>query len=111
MNLNKHIEFIDPYQINEEIDIIGCGAVGSTIAEQLARLGIKKIHLYDFDTVSEHNITNQMFFNQQIRQEKVVALKGILKLINPEIEVWYNRLGWKPGTVLSGYILLAVDDI
>lgn len=111
MNLSKHRDFFNPDVFNDEIHIIGCGAVGSTIAEQLARLGIKKIHLYDFDTVSEHNITNQMFFNQQIGQEKVVALKGILKLINPEIEVWYNRLGWKPGTSLSGYVFLAVDNI
>lgn len=111
MNLSKHREFFNPDEFTDEIHIIGCGAVGSTIAEQLARLGIKKIHLYDFDTVSEHNVTNQMFFNQQIGQEKVIALKGILKLINPEIEVWYNRLGWKQGTVLSGYVFLAVDNI
>ena len=39
MNLNKHREFFDPEQFDDAIHIIGCGAVGSTIAEQLARLG------------------------------------------------------------------------
>lgn len=111
MNLNKHREFFDPDKFNDEIHIIGCGAVGSTIAEQLARLGIKKIHLYDFDTVSAHNITNQMFFERQIGQEKIIALSDILTMINPNIEIIKHRTGWKEGMPLSGYVFLAVDNI
>lgn len=111
MNLNKHREFFNPDSFNDEIHIIGCGAVGSTIAEQLARLGIKKIHLYDFDTISEHNITNQMFFNHQIGKEKVDALDFITKLINPDIQIIKHTKGWKKGMPLSGYIFLAVDNI
>ncbi len=111
MNLSKHREFFDPDTFTDDIHIIGCGAVGSTIAEQLARLGIKEIHLYDFDTVSEHNITNQMFFEQQIGQTKVEALTGILKLINSDMVVIRHPEGWKPGTVLTGYVFLAVDNI
>lgn len=111
MNLNKHKEFFDPDQFNEEIHIIGCGAVGSTIAEQLARLGIKKLHLYDFDTVSSHNITNQMFLHHHIGQTKLKALSSILISINPEIQLELNLDGWIAGTTLSGYVFLAVDDI
>lgn len=111
MNLSKHREFFDPDKFNNEIHIIGCGAVGSTIAEQIARLGIKRVHLYDFDVVSEHNITNQMFFTQQIGQPKIDALTAILKLINPDIDVIRHKEGWKPGTSLAGYIFLAVDNI
>lgn len=111
MNLNKHREFFDPDNFNDEIHIIGCGAVGSTIAEQLARLGIKKIHLYDFDTVSEHNITNQMFFADQIGNDKVRSLHWILTQINPDIEVKQHTKGWQKGMPLSGYVFLAVDNI
>ena len=111
MNLNKHREFFNPENFNDSIHIIGCGAVGSTIAEQIARLGIKKIHLYDFDTVSTHNITNQMFFNDQIGKEKTRALAWILSQINPEIEIIQHHKGWQPGTALSGYVFLAVDNI
>ena len=32
MNLNKHREFFNPDEMHEQIHIIGCGAVGSTIA-------------------------------------------------------------------------------
>ena len=111
MNLNKHREFFDPTQFNDEIHIIGCGAVGSTIAEQLARLGIKKLHLYDFDTVTEHNITNQMFYLAHVGLTKLKALDEILHAINPDIELIHHPEGWKKETPLSGYIFLAVDNI
>lgn len=111
MNLNKHREFFDPDKFEDEIHIIGCGAVGSTIAEQLARLGIKRIHLYDFDIVSEHNITNQMFLNRHIGMLKTDALTELLEDINPEIDIIRIEEGWEPGTTLSGYVFLAVDSI
>lgn len=111
MNLNKHRDFFNPESFSDEIHIIGCGAVGSTIAEQLARLGIKELHLYDFDKVSEHNITNQMYYTEQIGQEKVFALHNILSAINPEIKLHLHAKGWDQGTPLAGYVFLAVDDI
>jgi molybdopterin/thiamine biosynthesis adenylyltransferase len=111
MNLNKHREFFNPENLNDEIHVIGCGAVGSTIAEQLARLGINKLHLYDFDTVSTHNITNQMFFNEHIGNPKINALSNILKAINPNIQLITHPEGWKPELPLTGYVFLAVDNI
>lgn len=111
MNLNKHREFFDPDKFNDDIHIIGCGAVGSTIAEQLARLGIKKIHLYDFDVVTEHNITNQMFYLAHVGLTKLKALDEILHAINPDIELIHHPEGWVPATPLSGYVFLAVDNI
>ena len=111
MNLSKHREFFNPDNFVDEIHIIGCGAVGSTIAEQLTRIGIKKLHLYDFDNVSEHNITNQMFFATHIGKTKLEALKEILELINPEIELILHENGWTSGIPLTGYVYLAVDNI
>lgn len=111
MNLSKHREFFNPDNLTDEIHIIGCGAVGSTIAEQLARIGIKKLHLYDFDTVSEHNITNQMFIAPQIGLTKLKAMTALLEFINPDIKLILHEEGWKPGMPLTGYVYLAVDNI
>ena len=110
MDLTKHREFFNPDDIKSEIHIIGCGAVGSTIAEQLARLGIQTLHLYDFDIVNAHNTTNQTFFHQQINEKKTKALTAILKLINPDIEVIQHE-AWTQGTPLSGIVIIAVDSI
>lgn len=111
MNLTKHRDFFNPDNFNDNIHIIGCGAIGSTIAEQLARLGIKKLHLYDFDTVTEHNITNQMFYVKHIGKTKLEALDEILHDINPEIELILHTNGWNPDITMDGYIILAVDSI
>ena len=113
MNLSKSYEFFKPEDCGDRIHIIGCGAVGSTLAENIARLGITKISLYDFDKVEAHNIANQMFTEEDIGKLKTEAVKEMLVKINPEIEAdikLYNE-GWKPGMRMSGYVFLCVDNI
>lgn len=39
------------------VAIVGCGGTGSSVAEQLARLGVRNFLLIDPDTLSEHNVT------------------------------------------------------
>ena len=110
MDLSKSYEFFQPEKVRERIHIIGCGSVGSTIAENLARCGIKKMTLWDFDKVESHNIVNQMFGQQDIGKTKVEALKDILVGINPDMELRLKPEGWN-SEMLSGYIFLAVDSI
>jgi hypothetical protein len=113
MNLIKSQDYFSPVDVKKRCHIIGCGSVGSTVANLLARLGIKKISLYDFDTVSAHNIANQMFVDADIKRLKVDAVKDMIIAINPEaapmVET-YNE-GWKNGTRLNGYVFLCVDNI
>lgn len=111
MNLNKHLEFFNPHECKEEIHIIGCGAIGSCVAEMLVRLGFEELYLYDFDTVSEHNITNQMFRFKDIGDLKVNALSEILKDINPDVRLHLEPKGYTEFTRLRGIVFLAVDSI
>ena len=85
MDLSKSYEFFQPEKDKARIHIVGCGSVGSTVAENLARCGVTKITLYDFDKVEPHNIANQMFDQNDVGRLKVDALKDILTDINPEI--------------------------
>lgn len=112
MDLSKSYEFFQPEKYDGRIHIIGCGSVGSTLAENLARCGVTKMTLWDFDTVESHNIVNQMFSQQHIGKSKVEALADILVDINPYIkdELELQPKGWQ-GKLLSGYIFLCVDDI
>lgn len=112
MDLSKSYEFFQPENLRERIHIVGCGSVGATLAENLARLGITKITLYDFDTVSPHNLANQIFREKDIKRPKVEALKEILLEINPDIEATLKikPKGWQ-GEMMSGIIFLAVDNI
>lgn len=112
MDLSKSYDFFQPEKDDARIHIVGCGSVGSTIAENLARCGVTKMTLWDFDKVEPHNIANQMFRQQDVGKFKVDALKDILSDINPDIidEIELKTDGWK-GKLMSGYIFLCVDSI
>lgn len=112
MDLSKSYDFFQPEKDNARIHIVGCGSVGSTLAENLARCGVTKMTLWDFDTVEGHNICNQMFRQQDVGKLKVEALKDILTDINPDVvdEIELKPEGWQ-GKLMSGYIFLAVDSI
>lgn len=111
MNLSKHLEFFNPLDIEEPIHIVGLGAIGSTVAEMLARLGLTNLYFYDFDIVNEHNLANQCFFYDDINKTKLEAIKATCERINPEIDITLKPDGWKPFTKLSGYVFLCVDNI
>lgn len=112
MDLSKSYEFFQPEKDDARIHIIGCGSVGSTLAENLVRCGITKITLWDFDKVEAHNIVNQMFRQQDVGKHKIDALKDILTDINPDVKntIEIKPNGWN-GKLLSGYVFLAVDNI
>lgn len=112
MDLTRSYEFFKPEDCTGRIHVIGCGAIGSHIAEQLVRYGLTKITLYDFDTVESHNVANQLFTQEDIGKTKVEALKDYLVKINPDItrDLKLVDKGWV-GQKLSGYVFLAVDSI
>lgn len=113
MNLVKSQDYFNPAKLKERCHIIGCGSVGSTVAELLIRLGIKKISLYDFDVVSAHNLANQMFVDADIKRLKTEAVRDMLIAINPEAKelIKIHNEGWGENTPLDGYVFLCVDNI
>lgn len=109
MNLNKHISFFDPLTIKDEIHIIGVGAIGSNIATQLVRLGVTNLHIWDFDTVDEHNITNQIYTSEDIGKPKTEALLAYLLKINPNCNITTHKR--YASQTLKGFIFMCVDSI
>ena len=67
--------------------ILGCGAIGSSAALQLVRMGAEEFLLYDFDKVSEENIGVSQYNVADINQYKVQALRKHMLSINPEANV------------------------
>lgn len=112
MNTNKFHDFFQPEDVNDRIHIIGCGAVGSLVGETLARMGLTKITLYDFDTVESHNIANQIFTENDLGKPKVSALRSRILAINPGMEedLFIQPAGYHAQR-LSGYVFLCVDSI
>lgn len=112
MDLSKSYEFFQPEMLTSRVHIIGCGAIGSTVAENLVRFGITNITLYDFDRVEPHNIANQMFRATDVGKTKIEALADYLAEINPDCKDDLKLVpdGWT-GQRLAGYVFLCVDNI
>ena len=68
---------------NNTFHILGCGAIGSSAATQLARCGAMHMKLYDMDTVSVVNVGVSQYTYKDIDKPKVEALKKIVSHINP----------------------------
>ena len=71
------------------IGIIGVGGLGCVSSEMVARCGVGKITLFDFDTVEIVNLNRNMFKIEHIGQLKVKVAANTLKEINPDVKVQY----------------------
>ncbi|VFQ45622.1 tRNA threonylcarbamoyladenosine dehydratase [Desulfoluna butyratoxydans] len=70
------------------VTICGLGAVGSFAAEALARAGVGKLTLVDYDVVSESNINRQLYaLSSTVGMKKSAVAEARIKDINPECEV------------------------
>jgi len=67
--------------------ILGCGAIGSSAALQLVRMGAEEFLIYDFDKVSEENIGVSQYNRYDIDNYKVNALRKHMLDINPDANI------------------------
>jgi len=76
------------------IGIAGAGGLGSNVAVALARIGIGKLVVADFDLVEPSNLNRQYYFIDQIGMPKVQALQETIKRINPGVDfkAVYNKI-------------------
>ena len=73
---------------SKRVTIVGVGGVGGYVATLLARAGVEKMRIIDFDTVSPSNFNRQVVaVKGNEGRLKVEALKDILLSINEDIEV------------------------
>lgn len=69
------------------VGIAGAGGLGSAVAVALARIGVGRLIIADFDLVEPSNLNRQQYFIDQIGLYKVAALTQNLQRINPYISV------------------------
>jgi len=67
--------------------VLGCGSVGSLVALELARAGVKHFILVDADILEYHNICRHQCGIEDVGDLKVYALKRKILNINPGAEV------------------------
>ncbi len=100
------------------IMIFGLGGVGGYVAEAVARSGVGKITLVDFDTVSESNLNRQLCATiSTIGKYKADVLAGHLHDINSNAEIIADKTRYTKDTCehffdsAPDYIIDAIDCI
>lgn len=70
------------------VSIVGLGAVGSFVTEALARAGVGRLRLIDFDVVKPSNLNRQLFalWETMGRKKHEIAAERV-KAISPDCEV------------------------
>ena len=96
--------------------VAGCGSVGSRIAEDLARSGVRHFVLVDPDEVSLPNMARSVYARADVGRAKVAVLAERLRGIAPETEVSTTRrflCEITPEDILDGVdlVVLATDDM
>ena len=70
--------------------VVGCGALGTNIADALARAGIGKLTIIDRDTVELTNLQRQVLFDEEdaeSQEPKAAAAAKRLRRINSQVEI------------------------
>lgn len=68
--------------------VIGCGGVGSWAAEGVARSGVGRVTVIDFDTVCIRNFNRQLqALSGNVGKPKAPLLAERLRLVNPEARI------------------------
>ena len=83
------------------VGIAGVGGLGSAVAIALARVGVGRLIIADFDVVEPSNLNRQQYFIDQIGMHKVVALADNLRRINPYVSVEQHSIMLDPENIAA----------
>ena len=100
---------------NATVMVVGCGAVGSFAVEALARTGIGRIIVVDFDTVDISNTNRQLVaLASTVGQKKVDVAAARVCDINPDVDVVPLDMFFDAATQLPytpDFVIDAIDTI
>lgn len=86
---------------NSSVAVCGLGGLGSNAAISLARTGVGKIKLIDYDIVEPSNINRQCYFLEHIGMFKTDALKQIINKISPYVDVEISNIYLNEENIVS----------
>ena len=111
----RHDEIFNARKNNQQVTIIGAGAIGSRVFASLVELGLTKIKTIDFDKVEAHNLSNQIFNTDDIGKLKVEAcVDWYMKKINnqpPSSMAFINAELPHSEVKVAGSVFLLTDSM
>jgi len=98
---SKHDPAILSVLKKSTIGIAGAGGLGSNAAVSLARAGLGRLIIVDFDRVEPSDLNRQYFFRDQVGKPKAEALLENLKRINPYARYETHLIKIEPDNVAA----------
>lgn len=109
LNRSRQLDLFRPDQALSPVTVIGAGGIGSPTVLLLAKMGVPRVEVFDFDTVEEHNLPSQLYRLEDIGKTKVSAIAEIVRVFaSAEIEARAERYEDQP---LEGVVVCAVDSM
>jgi sulfur carrier protein ThiS adenylyltransferase len=81
------------------VGVAGLGGLGSAVAIALARVGVGRLALADFDVVEPSNLNRQQYFVDQLGLAKSEALAANLARVNPYVKLEAHNLKLVPENI------------
>ncbi|KEI01302.1 sulfur carrier protein ThiS adenylyltransferase ThiF [Clostridium botulinum] len=81
------------------VGIAGLGGLGSNVALSLARIGIGRLIVADFDEVEPSNLNRQQYFLRHLGMRKVDAIQDVIKECNPFVEIQKENIFLKEDNI------------
>ena len=94
----------------DELTIIGAGGVGSALILSAAIMGFKKIHVWDFDVLEEHNLSTTMYPESYLGESKTEAAKAMVKYFGCNTQIIeHDKFGYMDS--LTPCTMMAPDNM
>lgn len=107
----RSASIIDIERINAyPITIVGVGAIGSHLAEILAKLGVRRLTLIDPDEVDSVNLGSQGFYEADVGKPKVLAVMDRVAAVDRMAEITAHPEAYRPELVPGGGVVFACVD-
>lgn len=110
MDFWRQLDMFSPGTFKKPVYVLGSGATGSYIIETLCKIGVKDIHVFDFDKVKKHNLPNQYFGLDDCDVNKAKAIAEAMKRVCG-VEIKKHSSKATSATPLQGIVFLEVDKM
>src|SRR5437870_893835 len=98
---------------NVPLTLCGAGALGSHLADNLARQGFGRLRLIDRDRVEQHNVSTQLYGESDVGAWKVDVMRSrLFRAVGVEIEAVQKELNDRTARSLlkeSGIVIDTFD--
>jgi sulfur carrier protein ThiS adenylyltransferase len=85
------------------VGIAGLGGLGSNLAMALARVGVGRLVLVDFDVVERKNLSRQAYSVDQVGMRKTEAMAHNIAAANPDVRIDIHDLKLDEGHMVGPF--------